>query len=82
MSLGGENGETGASQKNGKETGWNEKRRSEADSESLFWLKHGLCSSEVYCGKLRRYVDDVMYCPHFESEPLEYKLYRRSWKDT
>ena len=42
-----------------------------------FGCKHALSSSRVYCGKLRRYVDDVAYCSHFESEPLEYKLYRR-----
>lgn len=31
----------------------------------------------VYCGKLREQVTNVPDCPHFDLEPLEYKIYRR-----
>jgi len=41
--------------------------------------KHAIClPNGVYCGKLREYVDSVVSCPYFDSEPLEYRLYRRS----
>lgn len=40
--------------------------------------KHAIGSSRVYCGKLKEYVDGIAYCPHFELEPLEYKLYKRA----
>ena len=39
--------------------------------------KQAVCSSRVYCVKLRKYVDDTLYCPDLEPEPLEYRLYRR-----
>ena len=41
--------------------------------------KQAIClSNGVYCGKLREPVDVVACCPHFDFEPLEYRLYRRS----
>ncbi len=41
--------------------------------------KHAIClSNGIYCGKLKDHVDSVVSCPHFDSEPLEYRLYRRS----
>jgi len=41
--------------------------------------KQAIClSSGVYCGKLREQVDNVASCPHFDFEPLEYRLYKRS----
>jgi len=41
--------------------------------------KHAICSSDgIYCGKLREHTNGVVSCPHFDTEPLEYKLYRRS----
>jgi hypothetical protein len=41
--------------------------------------KHAICSPNgIYCGKLKEHVGSVASCPYFDSEPLEYKLYRRS----
>lgn len=41
--------------------------------------KHAIClPNGVYCSKLREHVDAVVSCPYFDSEPLEYRLYRRS----
>jgi len=41
--------------------------------------KQAIClSNGIYCGKLRENVDSVAFCPHFDLEHLEYRLYRRS----
>ena len=41
--------------------------------------KQAIClSNGVYCCKLRENVDSAACCPHFDLEPLEYRLYRRS----
>jgi len=41
--------------------------------------KHAICSPNgIYCGKLKEHVDSIVSCPYFDSEPLEYRLYRRS----
>lgn len=43
--------------------------------------KYGIClSRKIYCSLLQERVDnDVLseYCPYFEPEPSEYKLFRR-----
>lgn len=65
-------------QKMAKELAEMEKGVQKQTAKICFDCKHALSLSRVYCGKLRRYVDDVMYCPHFEPEPPEYKLYRRT----
>lgn len=67
---------------NGKETAKMQKDVQQQVAKNCFGCKHALPSSRVYCGKLRQYVDDVVYCPHFEPEPLEYKLYRRTWNES
>jgi len=36
-----------------------------------------LLPNGVYCGKLREQVSNIPNCPHFDLEPLEYRLYRR-----
>ena len=44
------------------------------------------CGSKVFCGWLKRFVDEsrvddgveIVVCPRFEMEPLEYKVYRRT----
>jgi len=36
-----------------------------------------LLTDGVYCGRLREQVSNTSNCPHFDLEPLEYKLYRR-----
>jgi len=41
--------------------------------------KHAIClPNGIHCCKLREHVDSVISCPYFDSEPLEYRLYRRS----
>lgn len=48
--------------------------------------KQAICSSKVYCGWLKKFVDEsrvddgieIVVCPRFEVEPLEYKVYRRT----
>ena len=41
--------------------------------------KQAIClSNGVFCGKLREHVNSAVSCPHFDLEPLEYRLYRRS----
>ncbi|MGQ9460732.1 MAG: hypothetical protein ACUVRA_05830 [Candidatus Bathyarchaeaceae archaeon] len=32
--------------------------------------RQAICSSRVYCCRLKEYVDDIVYCPHFEPKPL------------
>jgi len=36
-----------------------------------------LLPDSVYCGKLRELVANISNCPHFDLEPLEYRLYKR-----
>jgi len=44
------------------------------------------CGSKVFCGWLKKFVDEsrvddgveLVVCPRFEVEPLEYKVYRRA----
>ncbi|MFQ5999257.1 MAG: hypothetical protein ACE5J6_00630 [Candidatus Bathyarchaeia archaeon] len=32
--------------------------------------KQAVCSSRVYCNRLKSYVDDIVYCPYFEPKPM------------
>jgi hypothetical protein len=36
-----------------------------------------LLSNGIFCGRLREQVSNIPNCPHFNLEPLEYRLYRR-----
>jgi len=48
--------------------------------------KQAICGSKVFCGWLKKFVaephaDDgieIIVCPRFEMEPLEYRVYRRT----
>jgi ribosomal protein S26 len=48
--------------------------------------KQAICGSKVFCGWLKKFVDEsrfddgveIVVCPRFEMEPLEYKVYRRT----
>jgi hypothetical protein len=31
--------------------------------------KEAVVSSRIYCERLREYVEDLVYCPHFEPKP-------------
>jgi len=57
--------------------GWALQRKISVFSDGCTSCKQAVSSSRVYCCKLRKYVDDIVYCPDFEPEPLEYRLYRR-----
>jgi ribosomal protein S26 len=48
--------------------------------------KQAICGSKVFCGWLKKFVNEsrvsdgveIVVCPRFEMEPLEYKVYRRA----
>jgi len=58
----------------------------ECDRKSCVDCKQAnTCGSKVFCGWLRKFVDkpvddgiEIVVCPRFEIEPLEYKVYRRT----
>lgn len=44
-----------------------------------------VCESKIFCGWLRKFVQEprddgieIVVCPRFEMEPLEYRVYRRT----
>jgi len=65
------------------------KKRNEhtkCDDKSCIDCKQAICGSKVFCALLKRFVEQpqrddgigFFVCPEFETEPLQYKIYRRS----
>lgn len=58
----------------------------ECNGKSCVDCKQAICGPKIFCGWLKRFVDEphnddgieVLVCPRFEMEPLEYKVYRRT----
>lgn len=48
--------------------------------------KQAICGAKVFCGWLKKFVEgthvddgiEIVVCPRFELEPLEYRVYRRT----
>lgn len=62
------------------------KQHVKCNSKSCVDCRQAICGLKVFCSWLKRFVDErhvddsieVVVCPRFEMEPLEYKVYRRT----
>jgi hypothetical protein len=66
--------------------GRTKKGQMKCDQKSCVDCKQAsLCDSKVFCGWLRKFINEprddgieIVVCPRFEMEPLEYRVYRRA----
>jgi hypothetical protein len=66
--------------------GTKKKEHFKCNSKSCVDCKQAICGLKVFCCWLKEFVDkphvddgiEVVVCPRFEIEPLEYKVYRRT----